>query len=103
MRRHALATAHPWEWAAATGHEFVPSFLPRIALRKKRDVPGSHPAKRALATAPWGHYVSNGIETGKIGVSQSFVQLIGYVVLAAIVLAVGFGAIGAPPLLPGAF
>ena len=35
--------------------------------------------------------------------SQSFVQLIGYVVLAAIVLAVGFGAIGAPPLLPGAF
>ena len=35
--------------------------------------------------------------------SQSFVQLIGYVVLAAIILAVGVGAIGAPPVLPGAF
>jgi hypothetical protein len=40
---------------------------------------------------------------GRVRVSQSFVQLIGFVVLAAIVLAVGFGAIGAPPVLPGAF
>ena len=32
-------------------------------------------------------------EKGTFGVSQSFVQLIGYVVLAAIVLATGFGAL----------
>ena len=34
--------------------------------------------------------------------SQSFVQWIGYVVLAAIILAVGFGSIGAPTVLLGA-
>ena len=35
--------------------------------------------------------------------NQSLLQLLGFVVLAAIVLATGFGAIGAPLAVPGGF
>ena len=49
-----------------------------------------------------GHYVPRVTDAREaVRVSQSFVQLIGFVVLAAIILATGFGAIGAPPVRRG--
>ena len=73
------------------------SFLARIALRKKRDVPRAAAwpvVKWGLATVGRGHYVPRVTDAREaVRVSQSFVQLIGYVVLAAIILATGFGAV----------
>jgi hypothetical protein len=70
----------------------------------RTEKPDRAPAASGLATAPRDAYVPQDTPTGGNGaLSQSFVQLVGFVVLGAIVLATGFGAIGAPPVLPGAF
>jgi hypothetical protein len=71
-------------------------FLTRIDPRKKPDVADARGAGRhdGSGSRPAALLCFAGDHAGKdVGVSQSFVQLIGYVVLAAIILATGFGAL----------
>jgi hypothetical protein len=90
-------------WAAASGHEFVSPFYRESARKKRpvarrRPVGASRPARRRrLATGQPDHYVAGSrkaqTEGRALPVNRSFWQVVGFVVLAAVVLATGFGAL----------
>jgi hypothetical protein len=73
--------------------------------RKSAAVESRPIARPGLATAGTGHYVAE--VPGEPGIeprmNQSLLRMLGFVVLAGIVLATGFGAIGAPLAVPGGF
>jgi hypothetical protein len=103
MRNHALATAQ-LGWAAASGHETSWPNIYRDSGCNKSGNSGSVPGRRGAARRPrkvWQParratmVQRDPAEEGSGFRMNGTVQLIGFVVLAAIVLAAGFGALGA--------